>query len=108
MAIKRLRKDDTVIIIAGKERGKTGKILHVIPETNRVVLERLNLVKRHTKPRGMQQQGGIVEKEASLDASNVQPLCGRCNKPTRIGRRRLDDGRAVRVCRRCNELLEGA
>jgi large subunit ribosomal protein L24 len=106
MAGKRLRRDDTVVIIAGKERGKTGKILLVIPETNRVLLERLNLVKRHTKPRGMQHQGGIVDREASLDASNVQPLCGRCNKPARVGRRRLDDGRAVRVCRRCNELLE--
>jgi large subunit ribosomal protein L24 len=106
MAVKRLRKDDTVIVLAGRERGKTGKILRIIPETDRVVIERLNLVKRHTKPRGVQQQGGIAEKEASIHASNVQPLCGRCNKPARIGRRRLDDGRSVRVCRRCNDLLE--
>ena len=106
MAVQRLRKDDTVIVVAGRERGKTGKILRVIPETNRVVIERLNLVKRHMKARGMQQQGGIVEKEASLHASNVQPLCGRCNKPARIGRRRLEDGRHVRVCRRCDDLLE--
>jgi large subunit ribosomal protein L24 len=95
-----------VIVIAGKERGKTGKILRVLPERNRVVIERLNLVKRHTKPRGVQQQGGIAEKEASIHASNVQPLCARCNKPARIGRRRLDDGRSVRVCRRCDDLLE--
>ena len=108
MAVKRLRKDDTVIIIAGKERGKTGKILRILPEKNRVIIERLNLVKRHMKPRGVQQQGGIVEKEASIHASNIQPLCGRCNKPARVGRRRLDDGRSVRVCRRCNDLLETA
>jgi len=108
MAVHRLRKDDTVLIIAGKERGKTGKVLRVIAEKNRVVIERLNLVKRHTKPRGVQQQGGIVEKEASIAASNVQPLCGRCNKPARVGRRRLDDGRSVRVCRRCNDVLENA
>ncbi len=108
MAVQRLRKDDTVIVITGKERGKTGKILRVLAEKNRVVIERLNLVKRHTKPRGVQQQGGIVEKEASIQASNVQPLCVRCNKPARVGRRRLDDGRSVRVCRRCNDLLEGA
>jgi large subunit ribosomal protein L24 len=108
MAAKRLRKDDIVIVIAGKERGKTGKILRVISERDRVVIERLNLVKRHTKPRGVQQQGGIVEKEASIHASNVQPLCSRCNKPARIGRRRLDDGRRVRVCRRCHDLLESA
>ena len=108
MAVQRLRRNDTVIVIGGKERGKTGKILRVIPERNRVVIERLNLVKRHTKPRGVQQQGGIVEKEASIHASNVQPLCERCNKPARIGRRRLADGRSVRVCRRCNEPMGSA
>ncbi len=108
MALQRLRKDDTVIVTAGKERGKTGKILRVLHERNRVIIERLNLVKRHTKPRGVQQQGGIVEKEASIHASNVQPLCARCNKAARIGRRRLDDGRSVRVCRRCNDILESA
>jgi large subunit ribosomal protein L24 len=108
MAVQRLRKNDTVIVIGGKERGKTGTILRVIPDRDRVVIERLNLVKRHMKPRGVQQQGGIVEKEASIHASNVQPLCGKCNKPARIGRRRLEDGRAVRVCRRCDQALEGA
>jgi large subunit ribosomal protein L24 len=108
MAVQRLRKNDTVIVIGGKERGKTGTVLRVLPSENRVLIERLNLVKRHMKPRGVQQQGGIVEKEASLHASNVQPLCGRCNKPTRIGRRRQADGRSVRVCRRCDQPLENA
>jgi len=106
MAAHRLRKDDTVVVIAGKERGKTGKILRVLDDGKRVLIERMNLVKRHTKPRGVQQQGGIVEKEASIHASNIQPLCSRCNKPARVGRRRLDDGRSVRVCRRCDDLLE--
>jgi large subunit ribosomal protein L24 len=106
MAVQRLRKDDTVVILAGRERGKTGKVLRMLPERNRVVIERLNVVKRHTKARGMQQQGGIVEKEASIHVSNVQPLCGRCNKPTRVGRRALEDGRSVRVCRRCDDTLE--
>ena len=106
MAVQRLRKDDTVIITAGRERGKTGKILRVLHDRDRVVIERLNLVKRHMKPRGVQQQGGILEKEASIHASNVQPLCGRCNKPARIGHRRSDDGTSVRLCRRCNDLLE--
>ena len=106
MAVQRLRKDDTVVITAGRERGKTGKILRVIPEKNRVVVERLNMVKRHTKARGVQQQGGIAEKEASIHASNVQPLCGRCNKPARVGRRRSGDGTSARLCRRCNDLLE--
>src|SRR5262249_29512131 len=106
MAVQRLRKDDTVVITAGRERGKTGKILRVIPEKNRVIIERLNMVKRHTKARGVQQPGGIAEKEASIHASNVQPLCGRRNKPTRVGRRRSGDGTSRRMCRRSNALLE--
>ena len=107
MALSRLRKDDTVIVIAGRERGKTGKVLRVVHETNRVIIERVNLVKRHMKPRGTQ-QGGIVEKEAPIHASNVQPLCGRCGKPARVGARRLEDGSGVRVCRRCDEQLDKA
>src|SRR5215470_17360452 len=106
MGLQRLRKDDTVMVIAGKERGKTGKVLRVLGERNRVIVERLNMVKRHTKPRGVQSPGGIVEKEASIHASNVLPICGRCNKPARVGRRRLDSGRAARVCRRCGELMD--
>ena len=106
MAVQRLRKNDTVIVIGGRERGKTGTVLRVLPDEHRVVIERLNLVKRHMKPRGVQQQGGIMEKEASIHASNVQPLCGKCNKPARIGRRRRQDGRTVRVCRRCDQPLE--
>ena len=108
MALQRLRKDDTVIVIAGRERGKTGKVLRVLAERNRVVIEHVNLVKRHTKPRGVQTPGGIVEKEASLHASNVLPVCGRCNKPTRVGHKRMDDGHIVRVCRRCHEHLDHA
>jgi large subunit ribosomal protein L24 len=108
MALQRLRRDDTVVVIAGRERGKTGKVLRVLPVRNRVVVEQINVVKRHQKPRSQQAPGGIIEKEAWLDGSNVQPVCGRCGKPTRIGHRKLEDGRTVRVCRRCNELLEGA
>ena len=106
MALRRLRKDDTVMVIAGRERGKTGKVLRVLPARNRVLIERVNLIKLHTKPRGAQQPGGIVEREASIHLSNVLPICGRCNKPTRVGSRRLDDGRAVRTCRRCGEQLD--
>ena len=108
MALRRLRKDDTVMVMTGRERGKTGKVLRVLAEKNRVIIERVNMVKRHTKPRGVQSPGGIVEKEASIHASNVLPICGRCNKPTRVGHRRLEDGHAVRVCRRCDELLDHA
>jgi len=107
MALERVRRDDTVMVIAGRERGKTGKVLRVLPERNRVVVERVNLVKRHTKPRG-NQTGGILEKEAPLHLSNVQPVCERCEKPARVGTRRLDDGRGVRICRRCGEQLDKA
>jgi large subunit ribosomal protein L24 len=107
MALRRVRKDDTVMVIAGRERGKTGKVLRLLDKTDRVVVERVNLVKRHTKPRGTS-AGGILEKEAPLHLSNVQPLCTRCDKPARIGTKRLDDGSGVRVCRRCGEQLDKA
>ena len=105
MALERIRKDDMVIVIAGRERGKTGKVLRLMHDTNRVVVERINLVKRHTKPRGTQ-QGGIIEKEAPLHLSNVQPVCPRCDKPARVGTKRLEDGGAVRICRRCGEQID--
>jgi large subunit ribosomal protein L24 len=108
MAVRRLRKDDTVMVIAGKERGKTGKVLRVLADEDRVLIERINLVKRHVKPRGVQQPGGIQEKEAPIHLSNVLPICGRCNKPTRIGHRRLADGDVQRICRRCGEAMEHA
>jgi len=107
MSARRLRKDDTVMVIAGRERGKTGKVLRVLPETDRVLIERINMVKKHAKPRGVQQPGGIIEREASLHASNVVPICGRCNKPTRVARRTVE-GHSQRVCRRCGEALEHA
>jgi len=103
MAVRRLRKDDTVIVIAGKERGKTGKVLRVLADEDRVLIERVNLVKRHVKPRGVQQPGGIQEKEAPVHQSNVLPICGRCNKPTRVGSRWLTGGEVQRICKRCGE-----
>jgi large subunit ribosomal protein L24 len=106
MAVERIRKNDTVLVIAGRERGKTGKVLRVLHDKDRVLIERLNMVKRHQKPRGAQAPGGIIEKEASVHLSNVMPVCGRCHKPARVGRRALEDGRSVRICRRCDEQLE--
>jgi len=102
----RIRKNDTVMVITGREKGKTGKVLRVLRETNRVVIERLHMVKRHQKPRGPQNAGGVVEKEASIDLSNVMVMCDRCNAPARIGARHLDDGSRVRVCRRCGEAID--
>jgi len=94
------------MVIAGKERGKTGKVLRVLTDKDAVIIERLNMVKRHTKPRGPQQSGGIVEKEAAIHASNIMIMCDKCNAPARVGRKILADGKKIRICRNCNEALE--
>jgi|SRR2546422_10835126 len=101
-----IRKNDSVMVITGKERGKTGKVLRVMPDKEAVIIERVNLVKRHSKPRGPQQPGGIVEKEAPIRASNLMIMCDKCNAPVRIGRKILADGRKIRICRRCEEALD--
>ena len=100
-----VRKDDNVMVVAGKERGKTGKVIKVLPTKSRVFIERVNLVKRHSKPRSAQQPGGIVEKEASIHVSNVMIMCDTCNAPVRVGYKFLEDGEKVRICRRCGEVL---
>ena len=101
-----IRKNDTVMVIAGRERGKTGKVVRVIPEKRRAIVERLNMVKRHTKARGPQSAYGIVEKEAALHVSNLMIMCDKCNAPVRMGKMILEDGRSVRICRRCKEQLD--
>jgi large subunit ribosomal protein L24 len=101
-----IRKNDSVMVIKGRERGKTGKVLRVVREKDAVVIERVNLVKRHSRPRGPQQPGGIVEKEASLQAANVMIMCDKCNAPVRVGHKTLADGTKIRICRRCNEALD--
>jgi large subunit ribosomal protein L24 len=101
-----IRKNDSVMVIAGRERGKTGKVLRVLPEKDRVIVERVNLVKRHSKPKGPQQPGGIVEKEAAIHASNIMIMCDKCNAPVRVGQKLLADGKKIRICRRCSEALD--
>ena len=108
MALSRIRKNDTVVVIAGRERGKTGKVLRVLHDRDRVLVEQLNMVKRHQKARGVQAPGGIIEREASIHLSNVQPVCPKCSKAARIGVRRSPDGAGVRVCRRCGTELGSA
>jgi large subunit ribosomal protein L24 len=102
----RIKKNDTVMVIAGRERGKTGKVLRVLPSRQRALIERLNLVKRHQKSRGAQTASGIVEKEAPIHISNVMIMCDKCNAPVRMGKLVLEDGRSVRVCRRCGDQLD--
>jgi large subunit ribosomal protein L24 len=105
MREKRLKKGDTVKVIAGKEKGKTGKILSTIPERERIVVEKINLIKRH-KRADAKGKGGIVEKEAPLHVSNVMYLCNKCGTGVRVGYKILDDGKKVRVCAKCRETLD--
>ncbi|MFP4163531.1 MAG: 50S ribosomal protein L24 [Chitinispirillaceae bacterium] len=101
-----LRKNDMVQVISGEYRGKTGRILKVIPETNRAVVEGINIVKRHTKPSPKNQQGGIMEKEASIHMSNLMLKCPKTGKPTRLGVQILDNGERVRFSKKAKESIE--
>lgn len=101
----RIIKNDTVKVISGNHKGKVGKVLKVFPRTNRLIVEKVHLVKRHRKPRSQTDQGGILEKEASIHMSNVLLVCPKCSKPSRTGVSHLKDGKKVRVCKSCNEML---
>lgn len=101
----KMKKGDKVVVIAGKDKGKRGEVLKVLPTESRVLVQGINMVKRHTRP-AMGNPGGIVEKEASIHVSNVAHIDPKDNKPTRIGYRVLDDGRKVRVARRSGEVLD--
>jgi large subunit ribosomal protein L24 len=101
-----VKKNDLVMVVSGKEKGKSGRILRVLPEKKKVIIEKINFVKRHARPHGKQRQGGILEKEAPLDLSNVMPLCEKCNKPVRIGHRVVEGSKKARYCRKCGEILD--
>jgi large subunit ribosomal protein L24 len=103
-----VRKGDTVVVIAGKERGKRGKVLRVIPEKGRVIVERINMVKKHQRPTQKLRQGGIIEREGSLHISNVMLLDPRNDRPTRVGVRALSDGKKVRLARKSGEMIDRA
>jgi large subunit ribosomal protein L24 len=102
----KIRKNDTVLIIVGKDRGKKGKVRKALPKEKKVIVEGINMIKRHSKARGQARQAGIIELEAPVDVSNVMFICGKCNKPTRIGFRFLSDGRKARICRACDEVID--
>ncbi len=102
----KIRKNDTVIILAGKDRGKRGKVRRALPKKDRVLVEGLNMIKRHSRARRAARQAGIIELEAPIHISNVMLLCNKCGEPTRVGFRFLDDGKKVRVCRSCGEVIE--
>lgn len=108
LAKTKIKKGDTVMVIAGRERGKTGKVLSLDLERGKVVVEKLNIIKRHTKPNQKNRQGGILEREAPVALSNVLLYCANCQKPVRVGIKLTDDGRRLRVCKKCRDTVEKA
>ena len=101
-----VKKGDTVSVLTGKEKDKTGKVLMINTKKGTLVIEKLNLVKRHSRPSKAAPQGGIIEKEGSIRISNVNIVCEKCNKPVRIRMNFLDDGKKVRTCVKCGEILD--
>jgi len=102
----KIRKNDTVLVIAGKDRGKKGKVRKALPKKDEVIVEGVNMIKRHSRAKGQARQAGIIELEAPLDVSNVMLICNKCNNPARVGFRFLSDGRKARICRSCYEVID--
>ena len=101
-----LKVNDQVEVIAGKDKGRVGKVIRVNATDGKAVVEKINMIKRHAKPSQMNQQGGIIEKEAAIDASNLMVICPKCSKTSRVGKKILEDGSKVRICKKCNEPVE--
>lgn len=101
-----IKKNDKVKVVVGKDRGKIGKVINVLSKKDRLLVEHVNMVKRHTRPSAKNKQGGIVEGEAPIHWSNVMLMCNKCLAPVRIKMRNLEDGKKVRVCRKCDEIID--
>ncbi len=102
----KIRKNDTVLVIAGKDRGKKGKVRFAYPKDETLMVEGINFMKRHARATGQVRQAGIIEREAPIKISNVMLLCNKCNHPTRIGFHFLEDGKKVRFCKACGEVID--
>ena len=102
----KIRKNDTVLVIAGKDKGKKGKVRFAYPKDERVLVEGINFIKRHARARGTARQAGIIDLEAPIHVSNVMLFCDKCNHPSQVGFRFLEDGRKVRICRSCREVID--
>ncbi|MGA3279393.1 MAG: 50S ribosomal protein L24 [Smithella sp.] len=104
MSLSKLKKGDMVKVLAGKDKGKTGKVLTVIPEKNKIVIEKVNLIKKHKRP-DQKSKGGVVEKEGAIHISKVGLICNKCNAAVRIKSKTLDDGKKIRICSKCNDVI---
>ena len=102
----KIRKNDTVLVVSGKDKGKTGKVRFAYPKDERILVGGINFIKRHTRAKGTVRQAGIIEREASIHVSNVMLLCNKCNHPTRVGFLFLGDRRKVRICHSCGEVID--
>jgi len=102
----RIKKGDTVMVITGKSAGKKGKVLDVMPRDGKVLVEGVNMVKKHQRPTQVMPQGGIIDKEAPLQVSNVMVVCSKCNSPVRVGKKLTDSGNRVRFCKKCGNVLD--
>lgn len=102
---KKIRKDDIVYVITGKDKDKTGKVLKVLPKKGRVIIENINFIQKTMRPSQQLQHGGIIKKEGPVDITNVMIYCNKCNKPTRVGFDILEDGKKIRLCKKCGEVL---
>ncbi|MBU2431200.1 MAG: 50S ribosomal protein L24 [Proteobacteria bacterium] len=102
----RVKKDDKVKVMTGKDKGKIGKVLKVVKKTNRVIVENINVVKVHQRPTQANPQGGIVDKTMPIQISNLMVMCNSCVKPTRIGMKQLEDGKRVRICKKCSQQID--
>lgn len=102
----KVKKGDLVRVISGKDKGKEGKILRVIPKLNKVIVENVNIVKKHQRPTQQLREGGIIEQPSPIHVSKVMVICPSCGKPTRVGYRILEEGKKVRICRKCNEIID--
>ena len=101
-----IKKDDQVVVITGKDKGQRGKVIAVMPKDGKVVVEGINMVSRHTRPRKQGEEGGIIKKEAAIDVSNVMLVCPKCKKGVRVGMQVLENGNKVRVCKKCGATIE--
>ncbi len=102
----RIKKEDTVVVLNGKDQGKRGRVIAVFPQKGRLLVERVNMIKKHMKPNQQYKQGGIIEMEASLITSNVMLVCPKCDEPTRVANQVLEDGRKIRACKKCKEVID--
>lgn len=105
MAKMHIKSGDEVMVITGKDKGKKGKVIEVLPKSGKAIVEGVAFATKHKKPRAAGQPGGILRQEAAIDASNVMNICGKCGKVTRVGRKALEDGQRVRYCKKCGEVF---